>query len=151
MGGKEIVVAVMNFEFMGGSMGMALGKGLLIGAKHAINSEAPLVAVTSSGGARMQEGAISLMQLAKTTSRLARFSKNGGLYIIKNGKKILLDSYAHTGDLIIIKADTPHGVDIIDINKIYKPLSFKGRWMVIFSTNKLSDNNKIKNSKLFKK
>ena len=57
----------------------------------------------------------------------------------------------HTGDLIIIKADTPYGVDIIDKNKIYKPLLFKDRWMVIFSTNKLPDNNKIKNSKLFKK
>ena len=104
MGGKEIVIAVMNFEFMGGSMGMALGKGLLIGAKHAINSEAPLVAVTSSGGARMQEGAISLMQLAKTTSRLARFSTNGGLYI-----PILTDpttggvtaSFGMLGDLIL--------------------------------------------------
>lgn len=84
-------------------------------------------------------------------STIGKDFKNGGLYIIKNGKKILLDSYAHAGDLIIIKADTPHGVDIIDINKIYKPLSFKGRWMVIFSTNKLPNNNKIKNSKLFKK
>ena len=52
----------------------------------------------------------------------------------------------HTGDLIIIKADTPYGVDIIDKNKIYKPLLFKDRWMVIFSTNKLIENKLIKNS-----
>jgi acetyl-CoA carboxylase carboxyl transferase subunit beta len=104
MGGKEIVVAVMNFEFMGGSMGMALGKGLLKGAKHAINSEAPLVAVTSSGGARMQEGILSLMQMPRSIIAVDKM-KNAGLPYIT----VLTDpttggvsaSFAMLGDIAI--------------------------------------------------
>ena len=104
MGGKEIVIAVMNFEFMGGSMGMALGKGLLKGAKHAINSEAPLVAVTSSGGARMQEGILSLMQMPRSIIAVDKM-KNAGLPYIT----VLTDpttggvsaSFAMLGDIAI--------------------------------------------------
>jgi acetyl-CoA carboxylase carboxyl transferase subunit beta len=61
------VIAVMNFEFMAGSMGCALGEGLLAAARLAVLQEAAFVVVTASGGARMQEGALSLMQMPRTT------------------------------------------------------------------------------------
>jgi acetyl-CoA carboxylase carboxyl transferase subunit beta len=66
MGGNKAVVAVMNFDFMAGSMGLALGKGLLTAARLAVLQEAPFIVVTSSGGARMQEGILSLMQMPRT-------------------------------------------------------------------------------------
>jgi acetyl-CoA carboxylase carboxyl transferase subunit beta len=61
------VVAVMNFEFMAGTMGVALGEGLLASARLALLQEAAFIVVTASGGARMQEGALSLMQMPRTT------------------------------------------------------------------------------------
>lgn len=66
IGGHKAVVAVMDFEFMGGSMGAAVGEGLLAAARLAVLQEAPLVVFTASGGARMQEGAVSLMQMPRT-------------------------------------------------------------------------------------
>ena len=66
MGGRNVVVAIMNFAFMGGSMGLALGKSLLTAARLAVLQEAPLICFTSSGGARMQEGILSLMQMPRT-------------------------------------------------------------------------------------
>ena len=66
IGGHKSVVAVMAFEFMGGSMGAAVGEGLLAAARLAVLQEAPLVVFTASGGARMQEGAVSLMQMPRT-------------------------------------------------------------------------------------
>ena len=71
---------------------------------------------------------------------------NGGLFIKLKNKEIYLDKYASVGDLIIFKADNPHGVKKIDEQNQYKPLAFTGRWMVIFSTNKLIENKLIKNS-----
>tara|TARA_Y100001968_G_C19446496_1_gene765669 strand:+ start:2499 stop:3335 length:837 start_codon:yes stop_codon:yes gene_type:complete len=98
-----VILGVMNFQFIGGSMGSVIGEAVsrslkLAGAKHA-----PFILICSSGGARMQEGAISLMQLAKTTSQLAKFSENGGLFI-----PVLTDpttggvtaSYGMLGDVI---------------------------------------------------
>jgi len=66
MGGRKVVIAIMNFAFMGGSMGLALGKAMLAAARLAILQEAPLICFTSSGGARMQEGILSLMQMPRT-------------------------------------------------------------------------------------
>jgi len=66
MGGRSAVVAHMNFEFMGGSMGLAVGKGFLAAARLAVLQQAPLIAITASGGARMQEGILSLMQMPAT-------------------------------------------------------------------------------------
>jgi len=66
MGGRNVVIAIMNFTFMGGSMGLALGKSLLIAARLAVLQEAPFICFTSSGGARMQEGILSLMQMPRT-------------------------------------------------------------------------------------
>ena len=67
IGGERAVVAVMEFGFMGGSMGAAVGDGIVAAARLAVLQEAPLVAFTASGGARMQEGAVSLMQMPRTT------------------------------------------------------------------------------------
>ncbi len=65
--GARAVVAVMEFNFMGGSMGAAVGEGIVAAARLAVLQQAPLVVFTASGGARMQEGAVSLMQMPRTT------------------------------------------------------------------------------------
>ncbi len=65
--GVRAVVAVMEFNFMGGSMGAAVGEGIVAAARLAVLQQAPLVVFTASGGARMQEGAVSLMQMPRTT------------------------------------------------------------------------------------
>ncbi len=67
MGGMNVVVAAFNFDFMGGSMGIAVGEGLLAAARLAVVQDAPLIVVPASGGARMQEGILSLMQMVRTT------------------------------------------------------------------------------------
>jgi len=102
--GKTVVLAIMNFKFIGGSMGSVVGEAVSRGIQRANELEVPFLLVCASGGARMQEGAISLMQLAKTSTQLAKFSKNGGLYI-----PILTDpttggvtaSYGMLGDVIL--------------------------------------------------
>ncbi len=66
MGGVAVVIAALDFEFMGGSMGAAVGEGLLLAAREAVAEQAALIAIPASGGARMQEGAISLMQMPRT-------------------------------------------------------------------------------------
>ena len=78
---KAIVLGVMNFDFIGGSMGSVVGEKISRAIKLADKNKVPLVIVCASGGARMQEGALSLMQLAKTSANLAKFMGNGGLYI----------------------------------------------------------------------
>ncbi len=79
--GKKIVLAVMDFSFIGGSMGSVVGEKVTRAAERALKDDLPLVVISSSGGARMMEGAISLMQMAKTSAALARFSDRDGLYI----------------------------------------------------------------------
>ena len=78
---KSIVLGVMNFDFIGGSMGSVVGEKVSRTIKLADKNKIPLILVCASGGARMQEGALSLMQLAKTSANLAKFMGNGGLYI----------------------------------------------------------------------
>ncbi|OUV42354.1 MAG: acetyl-CoA carboxylase, carboxyltransferase subunit beta [Candidatus Marinimicrobia bacterium TMED108] len=79
--GKKVVLGVMNFSFIGGSMGSAVGEIISRCIDMAGKNKLPFILICSSGGARMQESALSLMQLAKTSSKLARFHRNGGLYI----------------------------------------------------------------------
>ena len=67
VGGQRAVVAAMAFEFMAGSMGAAVGEGIVAAARLAVLQDAALVIFTASGGARMQEGAVSLMQMPRTT------------------------------------------------------------------------------------
>jgi len=76
--GAPAVVAAMEFNFMGGSMGAAVGEGIVTAARLAVLQRAPLVVFTSSGGARMQEGAVSLMQMPRTTIA-AMLLKDAGL------------------------------------------------------------------------
>ena len=76
------MAAIMNFEFMGGSMGRAVGGAIVKGAKLAIEKRVPYIVVTSSGGARMQEGIISLMQMPRTIAAVDLLNENGIPYIV---------------------------------------------------------------------
>ena len=67
IGGARAVAAIMEFNFMGGSMGAAVGEGIVAAARLAVLQQSPLIVFTASGGARMQEGAVSLMQMPRTT------------------------------------------------------------------------------------
>ncbi|MCL2567135.1 MAG: acetyl-CoA carboxylase, carboxyltransferase subunit beta [Alphaproteobacteria bacterium] len=80
--GNFVVIGVMNFAFMGGSMGSAVGEGFLFAAQFAITKNTPFVVVSASGGARMQEGMISLMQMAKTTIAVEMLSEKKLPYIV---------------------------------------------------------------------
>ena len=78
----ETVIGVMDFSFIGGSMGSVVGEKIFRAIDYSNSNKLPLFIITSSGGARMQEGVYSLMQLAKISTKLAEFSDNGGLYIV---------------------------------------------------------------------
>ncbi len=102
--GQDVILSVMDFKFIGGSMGSVVGEAVSRSLVLAGENKFPFILICSSGGARMQEGAVSLMQLAKTSSQLAKFSKNKGLFI-----PILTDpttggvtaSYGMLGDVIL--------------------------------------------------
>ena len=101
---RDVALGIMNFSFIGGSMGSVVGEKIARLIDYAHENNLPIILICASGGARMQEGAISLMQLAKTSSKLAQFSEGGGLYI-----PILTDpttggvtaSYGMLGDIIL--------------------------------------------------
>ncbi|MEM8772054.1 MAG: acetyl-CoA carboxylase, carboxyltransferase subunit beta [Pseudomonadota bacterium] len=80
--GSAAVVAVQNFRFMGGSMGMALGEAMIKAAEVAIEKHAPLIVFASSGGARMQEGILSLMQMPRSTIAVEMVKEAGLAYIV---------------------------------------------------------------------
>jgi acetyl-CoA carboxylase carboxyl transferase subunit beta len=80
--GHKAVVAVMAYEFMAGTMGAALGEGIVAAARLAVLQQAPLVIFTASGGARMQEGMISLMQMPRTTIAVQMVKDAGLPYIV---------------------------------------------------------------------
>ncbi len=77
-----LVVAAFNFAFMGGSMGVAVGEGILAAAKLAVLQEAPLLVIPASGGARMQEGILSLMQMPRTTIAVELVKEAGLPYLV---------------------------------------------------------------------
>lgn len=79
--GHKVATAVMDFEFMGGSMGSVVGEKVTRIIEEAIQRRLPVLVITSSGGARMQESALSLMQMAKTSCAVARLDEAGLLYI----------------------------------------------------------------------
>ncbi len=81
IGGYPVVLAVMNKKFMMASMGIELGETVCKSAEYAMEHKLPLIIFTASGGARMQEGILSLMQMAKTSAVIEKFKNNGGLYI----------------------------------------------------------------------
>jgi acetyl-CoA carboxylase carboxyl transferase subunit beta len=79
--GQNAVVAAFNFAFMGGSMGMGVGEGIVSAANLAVQTRSPLIIVPASGGARMQEGILSLMQMPRTTIAVERVKEAGLPYI----------------------------------------------------------------------
>ncbi len=104
LGGHPLVIAAFDFGFMGGSMGSVVGEKLTRAIELAIDKHLPLLIVSASGGARMQEGILSLMQMAKTSAALARLGRAGLPYI-----SLLTDpttggvtaSFAMLGDVIL--------------------------------------------------
>ncbi len=102
--GRKVVLAAMDFEFLGGSMGSVVGEKITQAILMAAERDLPLVIVSASGGARMMESGFSLMQMAKTCAALARFDDQGGLFI-----SVLTDpttggvtaSFAMLGDVIL--------------------------------------------------
>ncbi len=79
--GRPLVLAAFNFEYMGGSMGAAVGEKFVQGVNIALEHKIPFVCVSASGGARMQEGLVSLMQMAKTSAALAKLAQANMPYI----------------------------------------------------------------------
>jgi len=79
--GKDLVIACMDFSFIGGSMGSVVGEKIARAIDHSINKKIPLLIISKSGGARMMEAAISLMQLAKTSAKLAQLAEAKVPYI----------------------------------------------------------------------
>ena len=108
MGGSvhsiNVVVACFEFDFMGGSMGSVVGERFVRGVHEAIEQKVPFICFTATGGARMQEGLLSLMQMAKTNASLTRLAKKGLPYI-----SVLTDptmggvsaGFAFVGDVVI--------------------------------------------------
>ncbi|ODU21212.1 MAG: acetyl-CoA carboxylase subunit beta [Sphingomonas sp. SCN 67-18] len=102
--GKPAIVGVQDFKFMGGSMGLAVGAAFVAGARAAISDNCPYIIFTAAGGARMQEGILSLMQMPKTTVAIAQLREAGLPYIV-----VMTDpttggvtaSYAMLGDVQI--------------------------------------------------
>ncbi|MDP3772784.1 MAG: acetyl-CoA carboxylase, carboxyltransferase subunit beta [Gemmatimonadales bacterium] len=102
--GLEIHLAVMDFKFMGGSMGSVVGEKIARLARRSLEGKVPLIIVSASGGARMQEGVLSLMQLAKTSVVIAQLKEHGipFLSILTNPTTGGVSaSYAMQGDVII--------------------------------------------------
>ncbi|MEQ8219969.1 MAG: acetyl-CoA carboxylase, carboxyltransferase subunit beta [Arenibacter sp.] len=79
--GKDVVICCMDFSFIGGSMGSVVGEKIARGIDHSIKKKMPFVMISKSGGARMMEAALSLMQLAKTSAKLAQLADAGIPYI----------------------------------------------------------------------
>jgi acetyl-CoA carboxylase carboxyl transferase subunit beta len=82
IGGIAALVAAFNFDFMGGSMGVAVGEGLVTAARRAVEREAALIVVPASGGARMQEGILSLMQMPRTVIAADMVKEAGLPYVV---------------------------------------------------------------------
>ena len=102
--GHPVMLVIMDFSFIGGSMGSVVGEKILRAAETAIETKMPLITFASSGGARMQEGIFSLMQMARVSAAVGRLKENGNLFI-----SILADptfggvtaSFAMLGDIIL--------------------------------------------------
>jgi acyl-CoA carboxylase subunit beta len=110
--GNPLVVAGIDFGFIGGSMGGAVGESITRGAELALEKRIPLLVISASGGARMQEGCVSLMQMAKTSQAIGRLYEEGILYV-----SLLTDptyggvsaSFATLGDVLLAEPGTHIG------------------------------------------
>lgn len=110
--GENVVICIMDSGFLMGSMGIVVGEKITYAIEQAIKQRLPLIIFSVSGGARMQEGIISLMQMAKTTAALSKLNKEGLLYI-----SVLTDptyggvtaSFASLGDIILAEPNAMIG------------------------------------------
>ena len=112
IGQSEIICGLMNFSFMGGSMGRAVGGAIVKGAKTAIEKKCPYVIFTSSGGARMQEGIISLMQMPRTVAAVELLNENKIPYIVVLTEPTtggVTASFAMLGDITIAEQGSTIG------------------------------------------
>ena len=108
MGGAKVVIAAQNFGFMGGSVGRAAGEAIVVAAERAVTEDAALITICASGGMRMQEGILSLMQMPRTTIAVRRLQEAGLPFIV-----VLTDpttggvtaSFAMLGDITIAEPD----------------------------------------------
>ena len=110
--GAPVIVAIVDFGFIGGSMSGAVGESITRAAEAALAERTPLIVVSASGGARMQEGCVSLMQMAKTSQAVGRLHEEGVLYV-----SLLTDptyggvsaSYATLGDVLVAEPGSSIG------------------------------------------
>jgi len=112
IGKSNIVCGLMNFAFMGGSMGRAVGGAIVKGAKTALEKKCPFVIFTSSGGARMQEGTISLMQMPRTVAAVELLNQNKIPYIVVLTEPTtggVTASFAMLGDITIAEQGSTIG------------------------------------------
>jgi len=112
IGNSNIVCGLMNFAFMGGSMGRAVGGAIVKGAKTALEKKCPFVIFTSSGGARMQEGIISLMQMPRTVAAVELLNTNKIPYIVVLTEPTtggVTASFAMLGDITIAEQGSTIG------------------------------------------
>jgi acetyl-CoA carboxylase carboxyl transferase subunit beta len=112
IGKSDIVCGLMNFAFMGGSMGRAVGGAIVKGAKTALEKKCPFVIFTSSGGARMQEGIISLMQMPRTVAAVELLNQNKIPYIVVLTEPTtggVTASFAMLGDITIAEQGSTIG------------------------------------------
>ncbi|TCS61637.1 acetyl-CoA carboxylase, carboxyltransferase subunit beta [Varunaivibrio sulfuroxidans] len=112
MGGNNVVIAAFNFAFMGGSMSAAVGEGIVTAARLAVLQDATLIIVPASGGARMQEGILSLMQMARTTIAIEEVKEAGLPYIVLLSDPTtggVLASFAMLGDIHIAEPGSQIG------------------------------------------
>jgi len=104
LGGHEIAIAALDFTFLGGSMGVVVGEKLVRVAERATARKLPLITISASGGARMQEGMLSLLQMAKTSAAIQRLRTAGCPYIsvlVHPTTGGVFASFASLGDVII--------------------------------------------------
>lgn len=112
IGGFDVVICAMSFSFFGGSMGSVVGEKVTRAIESANAKKMPLIIFSTSGGARMEESILSLMQMAKTSAALARFSEAGGFYV-----SVITDptyggvpaSFAMLGDCILAEPGAAFG------------------------------------------
>ena len=112
IGQSNIVCGLMNFAFMGGSMGRAVGGAIVKGAQTALENKCPFVIFTSSGGARMQEGIISLMQMPRTVAAVELLNQNNIPYIVVLTEPTtggVTASFAMLGDITIAEQGSTIG------------------------------------------
>ncbi len=110
--GHSVSAAVMDFDFMGGSMGSVVGEKVTLAMEEALKRKIPMLVVTASGGARMQESILSLMQMAKTSCAVAKLNEAGLLYITVLTEPTfggVTASFATLGDIIIAEQDARIG------------------------------------------